>query len=277
MNTTVNERPRAAPGVPTNTRPCRRRGGSCVSVESRGVSTSRTSRRRTGPMAASGASSRSTRSTRSGFAITRGASRSRAFSQSPQICDGGQSAISARIGSANDRSARNCSRSRISARTRDASGSSELASRTRRSYSCSRPLSRRCQRSSRPITAASTIRSSQRQGARSVPATSRSVSPRIVAAWASSSGCTSSARSSGGSTASTSSSAGGDHKSASLASESGTWPSDTYSANRRADSSSSAHASRARSARPAGSGRRVPRWNHAGMPARSRACSSTPR
>ena len=45
---------------------------------------------------------------------------------------------------------------------------------------------------------------------------------------------------------------------------SGTWPSDTYSAKRRADSSSSAQASSASNARPAGSGRRVPRWNHAG-------------
>ena len=70
---------------------------------------------------------------------------------------------------------------------------------------------------------------------------------------------------------------GGVHASASPASLIGTWPSDTYSANRRADSSSSAHASSASNARPAGSGRRVPRWNHAGMPARSSACSSTPR
>ncbi len=120
----------------------------------------------TGPIADSGASSRSMRSTRSGLAITRGASRSSALSQSPHDCDDGQSAISARIGSANDRSARSCSRSRTSARTREASGSSELASRTRRSYSCSRPLRRRCQRSRRPITAASTIRSSHRHGAR---------------------------------------------------------------------------------------------------------------
>ena len=83
---------------------------------------------------------------------------------------------------ANARSARSCSRSRTSARTRDASGSSELASRTRRSYSCSRPLRRRCQRSRRPITAASTIRSSHRHGARSVPARSRSDSPRAICA-----------------------------------------------------------------------------------------------
>ena len=47
-----NDRPRAACGVPTNTRPCRRRGGSCVSVSSRGVSTSRTSRSETGPTSA---------------------------------------------------------------------------------------------------------------------------------------------------------------------------------------------------------------------------------
>ena len=134
-------------------------------------------------MAASGASSRSMRSTRSGFAITRGASRSSAFSQSPQGCDSrpvrhlGEDRLAQTI------AAPAVARDRASgARTRDASGSSELASRTRRSYSCSRPLSRRCQRSSRPITAASTIRSSQRHGARSVPARSRSVSPRSVAA-----------------------------------------------------------------------------------------------
>ena len=159
-----------------------------MSVESRGVSTSRTSRKVTGPIADSGASSRSMRSTRSGLAMTRGASRSSALSQSPHDCASGQSAISARIGSANARNARSCSRSRTSARTRDASGSSELASRTRRSYSCSRPLRRRCQRSSRPITAASTIRSSHRQGARRVPARSRSDSPRAICAAASSSG-----------------------------------------------------------------------------------------
>ena len=258
-NTTLNERPRAALGVPTKTRPWRRRGGSCVSVDSRGVSTSRTSRRLTGPIAESGASSRSMRTTRSGLAITRGARRSRATSHSPHDCDEGQSAISARMGSANDRRDRNCSRSRIRPRTREASGSSEVASRTRRSYSCCRPASRRCQRSNLPITAASTIRSSHRQGARRVPARSLADSPRRICACASSSGWVSSARSACGSKASTTSSAGGAHWSALPVSVSGTCPSETYSAKRRADSPSSAHASSASMARPAGSGRLVPR------------------
>ena len=152
-----------------------------------------------------------------------------------------------------------------SARTRDASGSSELASRTRRSYSCSRPLRRRCQRSSRPITAASTIRSSHRHGraqrarrdrdptrrGRSAPPLHpRAAHPRLVhRAAGPPRRCHRPAATTGR------------HCRASL---SGTWPSDTYSANRRADNSSSAHASSASSARPAGSGRRVPRWNHAG-------------
>ena len=60
------------------------------------------------------------------------------------------------------------------------------------------------------------------------------------------------------------------------AAASGTWPSDRYSANRRADRLSSAHASSARNARPAGCGRRVPRSKYAGTPARSSACSSRP-
>jgi hypothetical protein len=62
-------------------------------------------------------------------------------------------------------------------------------------------------------------------------------------------------RSSSGSMASTISSAGGDQMSALPASLRGTWPSETYSANRRADNSSSAQASNASRARPAGSGR----------------------
>ena len=84
---------RAPCGVPTNTLPCRRRGGSCVRVESRGESTSRTSRRRTGPTVASGASSFSTRRTRAGLRNHARHQRSSDSSQSPQICDGGQSAI----------------------------------------------------------------------------------------------------------------------------------------------------------------------------------------
>src|SRR5439155_1579542 len=51
----------------------------------------------------------------------------------------------------------------------------------------------------------------------------------------------------------------------------GTWPSDRYSAKRRAESFSSAQSSRTRSARPAGSGRRAPRAKKAGIPARPSA------
>ena len=51
-------------------------------------------------------------------------------------------------------------------------------------------------------------------------------------------------------------------------------PSERYSENRRADRCSAAHASRARNARPAGSGARVPRTNHASTPARRKAVSS---
>ena len=53
----------------------------------------------------------------------------------------------------------------------------------------------------------------------------------------------------------------------------GTWPSDRYSAKRRAESLSSAHSSSVSKARPAGSGRRAPRAKYAGMPARARAPS----
>ena len=116
------------------------------------------------------------------------------------------------------------------------------------------PLSRRCQRSSRPITAASTIRSSQRHGARSVPATSRSVSPRIVAAWP----LPRAARLRRGLRA-----AGPPRRAPRPAAttsphrrlrSAAPGPANTYSANRRADSSSSAQASSASSARPAGIG-----------------------
>ena len=110
------------------------------------------------------------------------AARARVSHVAPRLRRAASPPFPTRTGSANERSARSCSRSRISARTRDASGSSELASRTRRSYSCSRPFRRRCQRSSLPITAASTIRSSHRHGARNVPARSRSDSPRATCA-----------------------------------------------------------------------------------------------
>ena len=55
----------------------------------------------------------------------------------------------------------------------------------------------------------------------------------------------------------------------------GTWASERYSAKRRAESFSHAHARMATKARPAGCGRRVPRSNQAGTPARVSACSSS--
>ena len=53
----------------------------------------------------------------------------------------------------------------------------------------------------------------------------------------------------------------------------GTCPSDRYSSNRLADNPSTAQDSSAINARPAGSGRRVPRSKYTGTPARAAACS----
>ena len=60
-----------------------------------------------------------------------------------------------------------------------------------------------------------------------------------------------------------------------VSSSCGTWASERYSAKRRAESFSHAHARMATKARPAGCGRRVPRSNQAGTPARVSACSSS--
>ncbi len=57
----------------------------------------------------------------------------------------------------------------------------------------------------------------------------------------------------------------------------GTCPSDRYSSNRLAESPSTPHDSSAMNARPAGSGRRVPRSKYTGTPPRAAACSSSPR
>ena len=151
-NTTANVRPRAACGVPTKTRPCRRRGGSCVSVSRRGVSTSRTSRRVTGPTLPSGAISASTRATRAGWRSTSGTSAANSRIQSAQVRAARHVSSVVTIGSANASRWPSCSRSRSMPFRRGESRSSSASSRQRRSYSFRRPGSRRCQRSRPPIT-----------------------------------------------------------------------------------------------------------------------------
>ena len=132
-------------------------------------------------------------------------------------------------------------------------------------------------RPSRPITAASTSSFSQRHGARSVPATDALVSDAAASLrqGAASTTCFFVTRVVG--TRSTASSGEATHDAPARRAFGGNLPQRRgTSAKRAADNCSPAQASRARNARPAGCGRRVPRSNHAGTPARVKACSSNP-
>ena len=145
--------------------------------------------------------------------------------------------------------------------------SSEAVWRRRRLSSSRRPASRRRQRSRPPITAASTRSRSQAAGVgrvgpgRARRRRRRAAGSRLLnTSWSSDDG----------STHGTSTTGGG----APDGSGAGVSPSDRYSANRDADRPSAAHASSARNARPAGSGRLVPRLKNAGTPPRRSASSS---
>ena len=147
---------------------------------------------------------------------------------------------------------------------RAACGSSRAQAARLSSSSRARPSSRRRQRSSPPTTAASTSRRCHCQGARGASDADGSGGAASGSADAGSR----SAACSGGRHDSTCS--GG----APSAPGGGTCAMDRYSANRRADSRSAAQERSASSARPLGSGVRVPRANHAGVPARLSAVSS---
>ena len=263
--TTVNARPRSMSGAPTNNRPCRWRGGSDGSSRNRSASTSRTSARVTGPTSPIGRRSASVDKMRSGRATTRGAMAVNRSSQSPQALRAGQPASSSTSGRANARRAASASRSRAIAVRRGPSGSSASSSFKRNCRSEPRPSRRRDQRSRPPMTSAPFSSRSQRHGEGSA---------RLdVTAESSVSGA------GGGFTGSPAASAAGasisspggiheeDEDSADVEG-CGSGASETYSAKRLADSPSTTVVSSMRNARPVGSGRLVPRANHAGMPAR---------
>src|SRR5215831_14384941 len=136
------------------------------------------------------------------------------------------------------------------------------------------------------MTAASTSNSSHFHGARNEPSI-RGASSEWPATSAPLGGSFSGESCSWGVSASNAASAAGPSDSSSarentggfqggdpLGSSAGTCPSDRYSANRRAESRSTPHESKARKALPAGSGRRVLRAKNDGMPARFKALSS---
>ena len=130
--TTLNVRPRAWCGVPTNTRPYRRNGGSQSSTIRRSRSTSRTSSIDTGPTSAIGLQRRQRLEHAVGppdrplapAAATRS-------SHSPHVARSGHAAMSSTMGSANSRRWRRFVRSRSNRRMRADSGSSRFSASMR--------------------------------------------------------------------------------------------------------------------------------------------------
>ena len=143
-----------------------------------------------------------------------------------------------------------------------------------RSYPSRRPRSRRRQRSgSPPTTDASTMSRSHFQGARSPPSTTAvSASAGGAAGDSGSAACRRSSRAN----PSTRSSAGGRTSVGVEPAASGTCASERVSAKRIGRQLLAAQLRIARKARPDGCGRRAPRSNQAGIPARSKAFSTRP-
>jgi hypothetical protein len=155
------------------------------------------------------------------------------------------------------------------------SSSPPISASLRRSSFVS-PSIRRRQRSRPPITAASTSRRSQRRGALSCPSrtgASGAGAAAFVAADAAESPAFSGASAGTGSGSGATQRSPRDRASGAtpVGAASGTWPSERYSANFRADSASAAHSSKAKKARPAGSGRTAPRAKWTGISARANA------
>src|SRR5436309_10466126 len=167
---------------------------------------------------------------------------------------------------------------------RGESGCSDVSSRIFKSYSADSPFSRRAQRSLPPITADSTSKLSHFHGALRVPATTAwSPLTLVVGRWSPSPSLPSGSSGARSERTPKTSSREATHvewrePTGALreSSSDGTWASERYSAKRLAEKLSAAQLRIARKARPAGSGRRVPRAKYAGTPARARACSSSP-
>src|SRR5205823_3052509 len=169
------------------------------------------------------------------------------------------------------RCARFC-RSRSRRAMRGESGCSDVSSRIFSSYSAASPFSRRAQRSQPPITADSTSKLSHFHGALRVPATTAWSPLTLVAGrWLPSPSLPSGSSGARSERTPKTSSREATHvewrePTGALreSSSDGTWASERYSAKRLAEKLSAAQLRIARKARPAGSGRRVPRSKYAG-------------